>query len=88
MVAERVGRLAYRFDLPPTWEIHPVISTQHLEPAPNPDPFGREAQDPRATHDENFPQDTDRHDMAVVLDSRVHHRHLRRYYTPIREYLI
>ncbi|KAJ5943722.1 hypothetical protein N7516_003890 [Penicillium verrucosum] len=33
-VIERVGRLAYRLELPPTWTIHPVISVEHLEPDP------------------------------------------------------
>ncbi|RDL33672.1 uncharacterized protein BP5553_08040 [Venustampulla echinocandica] len=42
-IIERVGRLAYRIELPPTMKIHPVISIAHLEPAPNPadDPFMR-----------------------------------------------
>jgi hypothetical protein len=33
-VLERVGRLAYRLELPPTWSIHPVVSVEHLEPDP------------------------------------------------------
>ncbi|KAI1000711.1 hypothetical protein K3495_g7485 [Podosphaera aphanis] len=43
-VLERIGRLAYRIDLPPSMRrIHPVISLAHLEPVPNPeqDPFNR-----------------------------------------------
>ena len=42
-VLERVGRLAYRIQLPPTLRIHPVVSVAHLEPAPAPDkdPFER-----------------------------------------------
>jgi hypothetical protein len=85
-VVERIGRLAYRLDLPPTWKVHPVISVQHLEPAPFPDPFEREPPQPSPTHDPRFPQDTDRHDVARVLDVRV--RRLGRYRTPVKEYLI
>ena len=86
-VVERVGRLAYRLQLPPTWRIHPVISVQHLEPAPSPDPFNRELpQDPEPTYDDRFPDDMDRHDVAAVLDMRV--RHPGRYRTPVKEYLI
>ena len=85
-VLERVGRLAYRLDLPSAWKVHPVISVQHLEPAPFPDPFDREAQDLLPTFDERFPNDTDRHDVAKVLDVR--HRRIGRYRTPTTEYLI
>lgn len=42
-IVEKVGRLAYRLDIPPNWRIHPVFSVTQLEPAPPPakDPFGR-----------------------------------------------
>ncbi|KAI0996230.1 hypothetical protein K3495_g11949, partial [Podosphaera aphanis] len=43
-VLEKIGKLAYRLDLPPSLgSIHPVISVAHLEPAPNPadDPYNR-----------------------------------------------
>ncbi|RKF60445.1 Transposon Ty3-G Gag-Pol polyprotein [Golovinomyces cichoracearum] len=35
-IIEKIGRLAYRLELPPAMKIHPVISVAHLEPAPNP----------------------------------------------------
>jgi len=37
-----VGELAYKLDLPPMMQIHPVISIAQLEPSPNPnnDPYG------------------------------------------------
>ena len=40
---EKVGRLAYRLDVPPNWRIHPVFFVTQLEPAPPPakNPFGR-----------------------------------------------
>ncbi len=47
-VRERIGRLAYRLDLPDTWKIHDVVSIAHLEPASTEgnDPYHR----PRPTH--------------------------------------
>jgi hypothetical protein len=44
-IVEKVGRLAYKLDLPDGWKIHPVISIVHLEPAKD-DPFGREVVPP------------------------------------------
>jgi hypothetical protein len=43
-VLERVGKLAYRLELPPTMNIHPVVSVANLLPAEQPgsDPYGRE----------------------------------------------
>ncbi|KAJ5521257.1 hypothetical protein N7527_005372 [Penicillium freii] len=84
-VVERVGRLAYRLDQPPTRRVHPVISVQHLEP-PTPDPFDRELPNSQPTFDDHFPEETDRHDVAVVLDIRV--RRLGRYGISRKEYLI
>lgn len=42
-VLERVGRLAYKLDVPHDWRIYLVFSIAQLEPAPLPakDPFGR-----------------------------------------------
>ncbi|KAI3540897.1 hypothetical protein CABS01_06785 [Colletotrichum abscissum] len=40
-IVERIGRAAYRLQLPATWRIHDVISVDHLEPAGRIDPFGR-----------------------------------------------
>ena len=42
-IKERVGRLAYRLEIPNDWWIHPVFSVAQLEPAPEPsiDPFRR-----------------------------------------------
>ena len=41
-VLEKVGRLAYRLELPSHWRIHPVLSIAQLEPVPSgEDPFCR-----------------------------------------------
>lgn len=50
-VIEQVGRLAYKLDLPPLWQIHPVVSIAHLEPAPSQhlDPYGRATEPPEPT---------------------------------------
>jgi Chromo (CHRromatin Organisation MOdifier) domain len=43
-ILERVGRLAYRLEIPEHWRIHPVISIAHLEPA-HADSFNRPTPD-------------------------------------------
>lgn len=42
-IKEKVGRLAYRLEVPSDWSIHPVFLVAQLEPAPRPsqDPFQR-----------------------------------------------
>ena len=42
-ILEKVGRLAYKLDVPLDWKVHPVFSMAQLEPAPSPDddPFHR-----------------------------------------------
>jgi hypothetical protein len=42
-IIEKVGRLAYKLQLPEGWRIHPVISVVHLEPAKE-DPYNREVE--------------------------------------------
>ena len=46
-VIEKIGKLAYRLELPPTIKIHNIISVAHLEPATNPtdDPYSRARQE-------------------------------------------
>ena len=41
-VLEKIGKLAYRLELPETWEIHKIVSIAHLEPTPaEEDPYHR-----------------------------------------------
>lgn len=40
-VLDKVGKLAYRLELPPLMRIHPVVSVAQLEPAKNEDPYMR-----------------------------------------------
>ena len=41
-ILERIGRLAYRLELPEHWRIHPVVSVTHLEPREDgPNPYER-----------------------------------------------
>lgn len=48
--------------------------------------FDRELPNSQPTFDDRFPEETNRHDVAVVLDMRV--RRLGRYRTPRKEYFI
>lgn len=67
-VVERVGRLAYRLQLPLELAgAHPVVSVQHLERAPV---EGDMSAEPPSTLDPRFPNDTDRADVDAVLDMR------------------
>ena len=68
-VTERIGRLAYRLDLPPAWKIHNVISIAHLEPASTNDLYNR----PRPTHPPSITVDgADNHyEIERLLRKRV-----------------
>ncbi len=72
-VVERIGRLAYRLDIPDFWKVHPVFTVAQLEPSPDPasDPFHR----PRPTNPdavnaerEDLPKEWE---VTRVLDSRI-----------------
>ena len=45
-ISKRVGRLAYKLEIPDGWLVHPVFSIAQLEPCPSPgsDPFVRSTQ--------------------------------------------
>ncbi|RMJ21267.1 Integrase core domain-containing protein, partial [Aspergillus sp. HF37] len=69
-VVQRVGQLAYKLKLPPSWKIHDVLSVAQLEPANTPDPFGRQPSHPPAVTDERYPEDTDRFEVDQVIAER------------------
>ena len=69
-ILEKVGRLAYKLELPPHWRVHPVISVAHLEPAPCPgdDPYKR----PRPAHPPALSMEGDVgvYDIEKLIDRR------------------
>lgn len=86
-VLARVGRLAYRLDLPASWNIHPVLSVAMLEPAPKiSDPFNRDRNNAQPTHDERFPEDADRFNVERIMAKRV--RRIGRARHEYTEYLV
>jgi hypothetical protein len=68
-VIERIGRLAYRLELPANWKVHNVFSIGHLEPAnaPGTDPYNR----PQPT--EPLPIDAEQniYEVEKILDKMV-----------------
>ena len=54
-VLEKVGRLAYRLQLPPNMKIHPVVSVAQIEPAVDPteDPYHRLPPQPGPVEEED-----------------------------------
>ena len=69
-VLERVGRLAYRLDIPPNSRIHPVISIAHLSPsADGEDPFQRLTSPPGPVRDDQ-PRADDEYEVEAILKHR------------------
>ena len=68
-VTERVGRLAYRLEVPDDWKVHPVFTIAQLEPAPAPsdDPYNR----PRPTHPQAVSADGQEYDVERLLNKRI-----------------
>ncbi|KAI2730630.1 hypothetical protein CBS147332_2482 [Penicillium roqueforti] len=66
-VLERVGRLAYKLELPEDWAIHPVISVEYLEP----DPLGEDLWE-RTPEPSELPPIT-AENVERVLDKRIRH---------------
>jgi hypothetical protein len=83
-VLERIGRLAYRLELPEHWKVHPVISVAHLEPAKD-DAFNR----PQPDHPEPIYVDGDTENMkSFEVEAVLNKRERRRGRKVITEYLI
>ena len=86
-VVERVGRLAYRLDIPTNWRVHPVFTIAHLEPAPPPsdDPFER----PRPNQPESVHVEGDTEAWkSYELDRLINKRRFRRGKGEVTEYLV
>ena len=68
-VIERVGRLAYRLELPAHWKVHDVISIGHLEPghAPGTDPYNR----PEPSDPPPIDAEQNRYEVEKILDKMV-----------------
>ncbi|KAK4181991.1 hypothetical protein QBC35DRAFT_421463, partial [Podospora australis] len=73
-VLKKVGRLAYKLDLPESFGIHPVISVAQLTPSPKgSDPFGRELPPPGPVEDSQSDsglEEGDRYETEIILDHR------------------
>ena len=73
-VLERVGKLAYRLDIPEHWKLHPIFTVAQLEPCPDPkdDPYKR----PRPDHPPAVTVDADgeRWDIERLLNRRITRR--------------
>ena len=86
-IVKKVGRLAYKLDVPSDWRIHPVFSVAQLEPAPDPakDPFQRlRPQHPPSVFVEG---DTDRH-KSFEIDRFLNKRTIRKGRGLAVEYLV
>ena len=72
-ILARIGRLAYRLDIPATWKIHDVASIAHLEPASRgeDDPYRR----PRPTQPEAVIVDgTEEFELECLLRKRTYRK--------------
>jgi hypothetical protein len=67
-IIERIGRLAYRLDIPDHWKIHNVFSIAHLEPSspPGSDKYARPVPD----HPSAIDTDKDLFEVDRLLDKR------------------
>ena len=71
---ERVGRLAYRLEIPGHWHIHLIFTITQLEPslAPNEDPFDRPKPDqPDSIYVEGDTETIKSFEIERLLDKRV-----------------
>ena len=74
LVKEKVGKLAYRLQLPDAWKIHDVISVANLEPAPKgEDPFSRPG------INETAPVENENTDFLSYEVERLVNQRIRRY---------
>jgi len=71
-IVERVGKLAYRLDIPEEFSrIHPVVSIAHLKPAPpGADPYNREATEPGPVAVEGDNEEWESYEVERILSKR------------------
>ena len=86
-ILKKIGNLAYKLDLPPTMNVHPVISVTSLEPAPkNQDPYNRKKNDEQPPVLDNDTEGTGNHfEIELLLDRRERRPRGRE---PVVEYLV
>lgn len=72
-IIKKIGNLAYRLNLPAHWKIHPVVSIQQLEPAPDePDPYNRVPYDnPPSVYVEGDTENDKSYEIERLLNKRV-----------------
>ena len=88
LIKRRIGKLAYELDLPPRWQIHPVISIMQLEPAPkDADPYNRPRPDhPDAVEVEGTPNTS--WEKSYEVEKLVKRRDRKYGRTKVVEYLV
>lgn len=72
-VTARIGRLAYKLDIPSSWNIHPVFTIAQLEPVPAPDqdPYLRQPYDhPPAIYVEGDTDESKSYEIDRLLNKR------------------
>ena len=75
-ILKKLGELAYKLDIQPTWIIDPVISVTHLEPAPSgKDPWDRQQMEETGPiqHEQGESEGEARYKIEKVIGKRVIH---------------
>lgn len=80
-ITQRIGKQAYRLDIPNHWRIHPVISVAQLyRPKQGKDPFQRQTPTPSPIAVDG----SEEWEVEKLMDSRTNHRHR----PPTTQYLV
>ena len=76
-VIAKVGKQAYRLDIPGHWRVHPVFTVAQLEPWPDGDPYQRPLPDkPDSVHVEGDTAEYKSYEIESLLNKRVRTRGL------------
>ena len=86
-IVKKIGRLAYKFDVPSDWKIHPIFFVAQLKPAPDPgkDPFQRSR--PQHPPSVFVKGNTDRH-KSLKIDRLLNKQTIRKSRRLAIEYLV